>query len=303
MGPVPVDAFTESVASAWNSYETRAQDRYQIVGQSLPKLLRMGHAALRDVEGHEEEATVLRQLVSLYGLHQIWLRRVGESTLARVAADRGLALADSTGDPALVAAAAWNLACVLTSAGNVEDSVELARQTIASCEPGEDASPEHVSAYGALHLQAAVAAVRANQGPVAWDLFRGAERIAARLGEDRNDWHTCFGPTNTSMHQVHLAAEEGDASEALRLADSVHVPETMPLERRSRYLIELMNCNRIQRDDYATVYMLTKVTTQSPEEVTFSPLVREAVTDLLKRERPTFREDLRKVAKHIGVAA
>ncbi|MFI1400706.1 helix-turn-helix domain-containing protein [Streptomyces sp. NPDC020681] len=303
VGPVSIEALTESITGAWQVYETQAEDRYSVVGQSLPQLLRMGHAALRDAEGSDDESTALRQLISLYGLHQIWLRRVGEPTLARIAADRGLALADNAGDPALLAAAAWNLSCVLTSAGDVEDSVELARQTIANCKPGEDASPGHLSAYGALHLQAAVAAVRANQGPVAWDLFRGAERLAARLGADRNDWHTCFGPTNTAMHSVHLTAEEGDTSEALRLADSVNVPDAMPLERRSRYLIELMNCNRIQRDDYATVYMLKRLTEQSPEEITFSPLVREAVTDLLKRERPTFRDDLRQVAKHIGIAA
>lgn len=303
VGSVTVDALAESVTGAWNVYETQAKDRYNVVGETLPQLLRMGHAVLRDAHGSAEETTALRQLISLYGLHQIWLRRVGEPTLARIAADRGLALADRADDPALLAAAAWNLSCVLTSAGDVEDSVELARQTIATCKPGDDASPEHFSAYGALHLQAAVAAVRANQGPVAWDLHRGAERVAARLGADRNDWHTCFGPTNAAMHGVHLTAEEGDTSEALRLADGVHVPDAMPLERRSRYLIELMNCNRIQKDDYATVYMLRKLTDQSPEEVTFSPLVREAVTDLLKRERPTFRDDLRKVATHIGIAA
>jgi transcriptional regulator with XRE-family HTH domain len=302
VGPVSVGALAEAVTGAWTVYETQTQNRYVVVGERLPGLLRMGHAALRDATGPNEETAAVRQLISVYGLHQIWLRRVGEPTLARVAADRGVALADDAGDPALLAVAAWNLSCVLTSSGEVEDSVELARQTIASCTPAEDATPEHLSAYGALHLQAAVAAVRANQGPVAWDLFRGAERCADKLGTDRNDWHTCFGPTNTAMHGVHLAAEEGDTTEALRLADNVQVPESMPMERRSRYLIELMNCNRIQKDDYATVYMLRRLAEQSPEEATFSPLVREAVTDLLKRERPTYRDDLRKVAKHIGVA-
>lgn len=302
-GEVSVEAVTEAVQDAWTTYETQAKDRYEVVGSSLPQLLRMGHAALRDAHATEGEPSALRELISLYGLHQIWLRRVGEPTLARIAADRGLALAESAGDPALLAAAAWNLSCVLTTAGDVEDSVELARQTISLCRPGDNASKEHLSAYGALHLQAAVAAVRANQRTVAWDLFHSAERVAEQLGADHNHWHACFGPTNVAMHGVHLTAEEGDTVEALRLADTVNVPDGMPLERHSRYLIELMNCNRIQKDDYATVYMLTRLTKQSPEEVTFSPLVRSAVTDLLKRERPTFRDDLRKVAAHIGVAA
>ncbi|MET8676117.1 helix-turn-helix transcriptional regulator [Streptomyces sp. NPDC004647] len=302
VGGVSVADLKESVDDAWKVYETQAKDRYQDVGGRLPGLLRQGHAALRDAQG-EEEQVALRQLISLYGLHQIWLRRVGEPTLARLAADRGLALADSAGDPAFLAAAAWNLSCVLTSAGDVDDSVELARQTIASCKPGDDASVEHWSAYGALHLQAAVAAVRATKGPVAWDLYRGAKAAADRIGHDRNDWHTSFGVTNVAMHEVHLTAEEGNASEALRLADAVEVNPELPLERRTRYLIEVMNCNRIQRDDYATVHVLGKLREQSPEEIVFSPLVREAVTDLLKREKPLWRDDLRKVAAHVGIAA
>ena len=302
LGSIGVQDFKAAVDGAWQIYETQHKNRYQDVGARLPQLLRQGHAALRDATGKDEQVA-LRQLISLYGLHQIWLRRVGEPTLARIAADRGLSLADNTGDPALMAVAAWNLSCVLTSVGEVQDSVELARQTIASCAPADDSPAEHWSAHGALHLQAAVAAVRAAKGPVAWDLYRGAKNAAARVGADRNDWHTCFGPTNVAMHEVHLTAEEGNASEALRVADTVEINPELPLERRTRYLIEVMNCNRVQRDDYATVHVLTKLKEQSPEEIMFSPLVREAVTDLLKREKPLFRDALRAVASHIGIAA
>jgi transcriptional regulator with XRE-family HTH domain len=303
IGEVPVEEYRAAVNDAWRVYETQTQDRYADIGGRLPNLLRQGYAAVRDADGELQERRAVALLISVYSLAQVWLRRVGEPVQARVAADRGVALADQVGDPALLAAATWTLACVLTSSGEVADSVALARETIASCQPGEDASPEHLSAYGALHLSAAVAAVRDNQGPVAWDLYRGAEGAAARLGQDRNDWHTSFGPTNVAMHAVHLRAEEGDTVEALRVADSVEDNPELPLERRTRYLIEVMNCNRIQRDDFATVYMLKRITTQSPEEVGFSPLVREAVADLLKREKPMWRQDLRSVAHHIGMTA
>ncbi|WP_037913335.1 helix-turn-helix domain-containing protein [Actinacidiphila yeochonensis] len=303
VGAVPVDEFQSAVNDAWRVYETQTRDRYSDIGGRLPNLLRQGYAAVRDAEDGEQQRQAVGLLISVYGMAQVWLRRVGEPVQARIAADRGVALADQVGDPALLAAATWNLACVLTSTGDVADSVALARETIASCPPGEDASAEHLSAYGALHLSAAVAAVRDNQGPVAWDLYRGAERAAVRLGEDRNDWHTSFGPTNVAMHAVHLRAEEGDTAEALRVADGVEDNPELPLERRTRYLIEVMNCNRIHRDDFATVYMLKRITAQSPEEVRFSPLVREAVADLLKREKPMWRQDLRSVAQHIGMAA
>ncbi|UWE08699.1 helix-turn-helix domain-containing protein [Actinacidiphila bryophytorum] len=301
IGEVPVGEYQAAVNDAWHVYETQTKDRYADIGGRLPSLLRQGYAAVRDADGEEQERQAVALLISVYAMAQVWLRRVGEPVQARVAADRGVALADQVGDPALLAAATWSLACVLTSTGDVGDCVALAREAIANCRPGEDASAEHLSAYGALHLSAAVAAVRDNQGPVAWDLYHGAERVAVRLGHDRNDWHTSFGPTNVAMHAVHLRAEEGDTVEALRVADGVEDNPALPLERRTRYLIEVMNCNRIQRDDYATVYMLKRITSQSPEEVGFSPLVREAVADLLKRERPMWRQDLRAVAAHIGM--
>ncbi|MEU6848450.1 helix-turn-helix transcriptional regulator [Actinacidiphila alni] len=303
VGEMPVDDYRVAVDDAWRVYETQTRDRYADIGGRLPDLLRQGYAAVRDAEGEEEKRQAVALLISVYGMAQVWLRRVGEPVQARVAADRGVALADQVGDPALLAAATWSLACVLTASGNVADSVALARETIANCQPDEGASAEHLSAYGALHLSAAVAAVRDHQGPVAWDLYHGAERVAARLGHDRNDWHTSFGPTNVAMHAVHLRAEEGDTVEALRVADNVDDNPELPLERRTRYLIEVMNCNRIQRDDFATVYMLKRITAQSPEEVGFSPLVREAVADLLKREKPMWRQDLRDVAQHIGMTA
>jgi hypothetical protein len=179
----------------------------------------------------------------------------------------------------------------------------MSKQTIAQCKPDDGSRPEHWSAYGALHLQGAVAAVRAAKAPMGWDLYRGARSAAQRVGGDLNHWHTCFGPTNVAMHEVHLMAEEGDASEALRVADSVQINPELPLERRTRYLIEVMNLNRVQRDDYATVHILGKLMKQSPEEIVFSPLVREAVAELLKREKPLWRDDLREVARHIGLAA
>ncbi|MEC3993650.1 helix-turn-helix transcriptional regulator [Actinacidiphila sp. DG2A-62] len=303
IGEVRIEEYRAAVNDAWRVYETQTRNRYADIGGRLPNLLRQGYAAVRDADGEQQERQAVALLISVYGMAQVWLRRVGEPMQARIAADRGVALADQVGDPALLAAATWSLACVLTSSGDVADSVALARETIESCRPGEDATSEHLSAYGALHLSAAVAAVRDHQGPVAWDLYHGAEQVAARLGKDRNDWHTSFGPTNVAMHAVHLRAEEGDTVEALRVADSVEDNPELPLERRTRYLIEVMNCNRIQRDDFGTVFMLKRITEQSPEEVGFSPLVREAVADLLKREKPMWREDLRAVAQHIGMTA
>ncbi|MBB0229882.1 helix-turn-helix domain-containing protein [Streptomyces calidiresistens] len=299
--PMTTADLKTAVESLWRTYETERAQRYRLVGERLPALLGAAHTTLSAAPTGEEKE-IARHVVSLYGLAQIWLRRVGEHTLARVAADRGLSIADETGDPELRAAAAWSVACVLTSSGDVADSMELAREMIDHCSV-DDTSPEgHIAAVGALHLQGAVAAMRADRGPTAWDMLRQADRFAARITPGTNHWHTVFGECNVAMHGVHLAAEEGNAAEALRLADDVHVADSVPLERRTRYTIEVMNCNRVQKDDYATVFMLNRLREQSPEEIVFSPLVRDAVVTLMKRERPLWADELRKVAHHIGVA-
>ncbi|MFI6527538.1 helix-turn-helix domain-containing protein [Streptomyces uncialis] len=306
---LPGDALTAEqldgrVVEAWDIYETRTE-RYGPVGELLPGLLAETYATLSASTG-EEERRVAGCLVSLLHLHQVFLRRVGERPLSLRAADRAMQIADETGDRALIAAAAWNVVGILTSSGEVSDALDLARRMIDHCHPDGDATPEHLSAYGALHLGAVIAAVRDSKAPTAWDLLAKARLVAARLGTDRNDFHTSFGPTNVSMHGVHLAAEEGDIREALRLADDVDVPEpggVLPLERTTRYLVEVMHANRLAGDQYATLHMLREIMQASPEEIRYFPLVREAVQSLLKRSRPQMRREVHAIAEHVGVLA
>ncbi|WP_240796506.1 helix-turn-helix transcriptional regulator [Streptomyces sp. RFCAC02] len=302
--PLTVLELSKRVTEAWRIYETQTE-RYGPVGGLLPGLLAEAYLTLRSTTGADETGAV-RAIVSLLHLHQVYLRRVGERKLSLLAADRAMQIADETGDPTLIAAAAWNVAGILVSSGDVRESLDLARSTIEHVRPGDDATQDHLSAYGALHLVGVIAAVRGSNAPAAWDLLREADRIADRIGHDRNDWHTAFGPTNVKMHAVHLAAEEGDAAEALRLADDVEVPEpggVLPLERTTRYLVEVMHANRLVGDDFATIYMLKKIREASPEEIQYFPLVREAVQHLMKRERPQYRADLRDLAQHVGVLA
>ncbi|MEU3355284.1 helix-turn-helix transcriptional regulator [Streptomyces sp. NPDC037389] len=300
--PLTPDELAQRVAEAWHAYEHNV-DRYAIVGPQLPTLLAEAHYASRHARGGGED-TAARAVISLYHLLQVYLRRVGERTLSRVAADRALQLADQTGDPVLLGASAWGLCSVLTSTGDVAESADLARSAMEITTPGADASPELLSVHGALHLAAAVATMRDGRPAAAWDLLHAADRVASRAQVDRNCWRTSFGPTNVAMHGVHLAAEEGDATEALRLADDINDDNpVLPLERRTRYLVEVMNANRLKQDDYATLYMIGRIRKTSPEEVKFFPLVREAVRDLLKRERPSYRAELRDHAAHVGVLA
>jgi transcriptional regulator with XRE-family HTH domain len=287
------------VADAWQIYD-HDTNRYTALGPLLPTLLGEAHRTVRNAADQAPAAT--RSLIEVYNLLQVYLKRLGERDLARIAADRALSLATNLGDPVLIGAAAWNLCAILTNRGEAAESLDLAFATIGTLTPiPDDASPEYISVYGALHVSAVIAAARSGKPKTGWELLHKADGIARRLGGDRNDWRTSFGPTNVAMHGVHLAGEEGDAAEALRLADNVEINPALPLERRTRYLVEVMNASRLRRDDLGTLYMLKAIETESPEEIKYYPLVREALRDLLKREKATYKRDLRGLATRVGV--
>jgi hypothetical protein len=91
--------------------------------------------------------------------------------------------------------------------------------------------------------------------------------------------------------------------EALRLADHIEDNPALPLERRTRYLIEVMHAHRLRRDDMGALFMALKIKEMSPEEMRWHPLVRATVGDLLKRGRPTYRKEVQELARHIGLVA
>lgn len=302
--PTPVlDArqLAERVADAWGIYD-HDKARYARLGPALPDLLGQAHRTARGAQG-EDAVRATRSLVETYHLLQVFLKRLGEPELARLAADRALTLASDSGDVVLMGASAWNLGAIMLNRGEGDLALDVARSMIGLMDPiPEDAAPEYVSVYGALHLVAAIACARSGQCPRGWDFLADARRIGARLGQDRNDWRTSFGPTNVAMHSVHLAGEEGDPGAALQFADDVEVVDgVLPLERTTRYFVEVMNANRIMKDDVGTLYMLQKIEKQSPDEIKYFPVAREAIRDLLKRERSFYRQDLRALATRVGV--
>jgi hypothetical protein len=64
--------------------------------------------------------------------------------------------------------------------------------------------------------------------------------IAERLGEDRNDFWTVFGPTNVGIHRASVAVELGDAGRAVEQARAIDPSQLPSLERRAHHLLDLV---------------------------------------------------------------
>jgi hypothetical protein len=102
----------------------------------------------------------------------------------------------------------------------------------------DHATVEELSLYGAMNLVQAVINAHESHRSRAREYLAEAERTANRIGADRSDFDTEFGPTNVRLHRVAVAVVLGDAGEALDVAkgiDATNEPER-PLQPRSQVL-------------------------------------------------------------------
>jgi hypothetical protein len=216
-------------------------------------------------------------------------------------------MSSELGDAVWTGASAWNLGAIALNRGEGDIALQLAQDAIGTMTPvPDDASHEYLSVYGALHLVAVIACARSGQSGRGWDYLRQADAIARRLGHDGNDFRTSFGPTNVAMHAVHLAGEEGDFTEALRLADDVDVAGVMgvlPLERITRYLVEVMQGHRLKGEQLGMLYMLKEIVALSPVEAAQYSTVREAARDLIRNGGVRHRREAEALASSLGVIA
>lgn len=93
----------------------------------------------------------------------------------------------------------------------------------------------------------------------------------------------------------------GEASEALRLADQVDTTPLPSRERRFTFGLEVARCYDLRREDAAVYVHLLGLEELAPEDLAHSPQARSLVSDLVKRVRPTYREQVTELAGRLGV--
>jgi transcriptional regulator with XRE-family HTH domain len=297
-----VEELSARVARAGTVYET-VRMRYASLGPELPRLLADAIRTSRTVSGEQRQKEAMRQLQNVYHLIQVFVRRLGERDLARIAADRAMLTAEEIGDPLLVATATWNVTGPLLGSPHVEQALDMNLRTIERLRSyvEDDPTPMALSAYGALHLTALIAAARVGQEARGWALHATAAQIAGVLPDGSNDTKAYFNATNVAMHAVHLHVECGRAEEALRAGQHLTVPEGVPLERLTRYRVEQMQAARLTRDWDAALESLLTIQQDSPEELRFHVLIRSSLRDMLAKPPSGRRQEVHDLAQHAGM--
>lgn len=286
-----------AVDHAWRAFQAT---RYSVLGRVLPELIAEAQLATDELRGDEALAAT-GLLAQAYQVSTITLIKLGARDLAWLSADRSIDTAKRSGDELLLGGSARGMVHALLEQGQFTHAKELATKTAAAFESRLGrGSPALLSIYGALLLRGSVAAGRQGDRSATRDMLREAAVAADLLGVDRNCCWTAFGPTNVAVHRVHAAVQLGDGGEAVEQGLTVDLEALPVTERKARFLIDLAHGYTLCGKDSEAFTTLLKAERLAPEEVRLTPIVREIVGELLRRQRRSAGRELRALADRVG---
>ncbi|WP_238005686.1 helix-turn-helix domain-containing protein [Dactylosporangium sp. AC04546] len=301
--PPPLSEMGKAVAHAWLSFQ---HAKYGTLGRSLPRLLREAQAAdtaYGDGPHAREAAHVLGQV---YQISSAVLRKLGEHELSWIAADRSLTVSQRAGDQLLAGVATTRVSMAMYSLGRVRPALEVTINLANRLAPGtngSDSSPERLSVYGLLLLQAALAAARLGDSATARDLLGGAEEAALALNGDHNYYRTSFGPTNVQLYRAAVALQLGEGRTAVGVHERLDLGGFNALlpERRAQHFLTQARARVLIGDIDVAGEMLLEADRHAPSEVRCRPIAREMLTDVLRRSQGTPPASVAELARHLSV--
>jgi tetratricopeptide (TPR) repeat protein len=280
------------------AWELTHGGRYAELTELLGKLVSDLETAARTVPD-KQRAEAFELLATTYQACSAALSKIGETDAAWIAADRAMAAAERADNPMLVAAGAFRLVFVFIAAHHYDQAEETARTAAAALRRRtDDGDPLAMSLWGGLTLQRAVISARVNDADTAYSELEQARQIADRLGENRNEFNTEFGPTNVRLYEISVAVDLGDAGRALRAAANVDMTQ-LSAERQGRTLLDVARAHTQRRQVGEAVAALVQAEGIAPELVRGHDLTRQLVSDLLTVQDPPGRE-LRELAERLS---
>lgn len=295
--PLSLRDAERSVTYLWGAYWSGRYDQLTgLIPQALIGLRAMLHAASPATRSKAAE-----QLAWGYWVAGSTLTHLLQPDAAFMAVRRAVDLAGTGDDELLVAAVKGSLSWQLMVSGRFAEAERVAVRTATNIERSGNATVQDLSAYGSLLVTAATAAARDDRGAVAGDFLASASEVAQRLGSDRVDYETPFGPSQVTMQTVDICVVTEDYSAALDSASRMPSNPGLPLAARCRHLTDRACAHaNLGHEEHALALLLT-VEGMSPDWIRHQTLARAVTRDLLTAER-TRSTPLRQLAKRIGVS-
>ena len=295
--PPRLDSLRRSVEYLWCAFDAA---NYDAAGRALPQIIHDSQRA-HVVCSSPESARVLAEV---YQITASTARKLGEFDLAWVAGDRGIPVAEESGDRLLTATGAFRVANALLAVGRIQAAYDLNVTVADRLEPSLT-GPAELSVFGTMLLQAAVAAARKGDNRGARDLLREAREVAERVGSDRDDYHTAFGPVNVGIHRVSALVELGEGGAAIEAATLISGPalEMLRRERRANHLVDVARGYSQWGKSENAVATLLEAEHFAPAEIRCRPMAIATITDLVRRSKSAPPTALQQLADRAGVAA
>ncbi|QCD57272.1 helix-turn-helix domain-containing protein [Streptomyces hawaiiensis] len=295
--PTSLDELRSSVAEVWDAYQ---DSRYAFATRRLPLLLADALIAAQAYQGREREKAHELMAMTYQGAAMV-LTKLGEADLAWIAADRGLAAAQQSGNAVVTGSLFRSVAHCLLSTGRFDAATQLVGDAGEYLRPGLDnANPAFLSIYGTLFLAGSMAAARAEDRATTQAFLAEADQAARQLGADANHAWTAFGPTNVAIHRVATAAELGDMQVAVDLGPQIDT-SSLPTERRTRHNLEVARAlSAHNRMDDAMAKIL-EAESWAPEQVRNHYLARELVLTWVRNQKGRPSRNLADLANRLHV--
>jgi len=280
--PPSLDALQRDIGEVFDAYQA---SRYGYVTGRAPLVLSDAVRAA-NATGSADRTRAQGLLALAYQVAVAVLTKLGESDLAWIASERGLAAAQQADNPVVLGSLFRSVTHALHKTGRFQAGVELTEAAAVVLQPhlSSRADDALLSIYGSLFLTGAVAASRADDRRTTSAFLTEAQDSATRLGRDANAMWTAFGPSNVAIHRMTTAMELGDVQVAVDLGPRVDA-SGLPVERQVRHAIETARAYsaRNRRDDALGV--LLDAEQLAPEQIKHHTISRQLVLSWLRNHR------------------
>lgn len=282
--PPPLAQIERRLSAVFDAYQ---HSRFGFVTSQAPNLLKDALAAARAADDGGNRAHEF--LALSYQSAAATLTKLGETDLAWIAADRGLAAAQRSESHVVLGSLFRSVAHTLLATGRFQPAVELVdRAAGVLANELRTADERTLSVYGSLFLTGAMAAARSEDRSVTQTFLQEAQRSADRLGTDANHMWTAFGPTNVAIHRVNTAMELGDVEIALRLGPTLDT-SALPVERQVRHALDVARAYNARNNRDDALGVLLNAEQRAPEQTRHHFISRQLVLTWMRtrRRRPS----------------
>ncbi|KUF13974.1 helix-turn-helix domain-containing protein [Streptomyces silvensis] len=281
---LPAPTIAQLRDSIRSTERIRRQGELTKITALLPTLLADARAAVRECTG-EDRSAAYAVLAEAYQVAATTLTAFGKEDAAYTALERSMAAAKRSNDPRLEIIGVSTLSWIFSKQGRVADAEAVAVRMAERIEPGFRSAPIDLSLWGILLLRGASAAVRAERTDTAEELLSLATTAATRIGADRLDYATPFGPTNAGVAAVNAYVDMGKPDKALNRAKRITNVATLPPTWLARHHLDCALANAEMNRDFEATRALLAAERTAPEWMRYHSTSRHLVAELRERER------------------